>query len=329
MILPFAGVCLFAALTGVFSRFWFWIFTYAGSYVTGESLPDGWDKFCEYFQRKLFVYAGFFALAILGLLAARRNGSTARQTGFTLGFLFFSFLGTATGLYFREHYFILVLPALALIVGLAVESLRRALADVVALKKISTFAPWLLFAVVLGANIFYQRQLFFQFPANWVCRVIYQPDPFVEAPALAGYVREHSAANARIAVIGSEPEIYFYSQRHSATGYLYTYALMEPQPYAAKMQREMIDEIETNRPEFLVWVKNDDSWNVRPSSNRAIFDWFAKFSGEFYEKICTTSLDAATGTVLLRNSTAANVQAMAGSGLALYRIKSVPKNSVN
>jgi 4-amino-4-deoxy-L-arabinose transferase-like glycosyltransferase len=272
MILPFAGVCLLMALAGVFSRFWFWTFTYAGAYVTGESLRGGWELFRAYFQKKLVIYAGFFMLAIAGLLAARRNKDVSRQTGFVLGFLFCSFLGTAAGLYFREHYFILSLPALAAIVGLAVCSLQRALSGMAMVKQFSAAVPLALFAVVLGWNVFYQRQLLLQLPANRVCQIIYRPDPFVEAPALAGYIHDHSAADARVAVIGSEPEIYFYSQRRSATGYIYTYALMEPQPYAQTMQREMMAEIEAGRPEYLVWVGYDNSWNVRPSSDRAVFD---------------------------------------------------------
>ena len=38
------------------------------------------------------------------------------------------------------------------------------------------------------------------------------------------YIRNHSGPDALVAVLGSEPEIYFLAHRHSATGYIYTYA---------------------------------------------------------------------------------------------------------
>jgi len=57
----------------------------------------------------------------------------------------------------------------------------------------------------------------------------------IEAIAVAKLLRENSADTARVAVMGSEPEIYFLSRRHSATGYIYTYGLMEPQPFARRM----------------------------------------------------------------------------------------------
>ena len=137
------------------------------------------------------------------------------------------------------------------------------------------------------------------------------------------------AADARVAVIGSEPEIYFYSQRRSATGYIYTYALMEPQPYAQTMQREMMAEIESSRPEYLGWVGYDNSWNVRPLSDRAVFDWFARYSNEFYDKIDVVNGSAAAGFVSLRDSAASNNRNSAGQELVLYRRKSDLATSAN
>src|SRR5208337_3506575 len=75
MILPFACLCLFLALAGVFSRFWFWTFTYASAYVTGESLQGGLENFCAYFRHKAVIYAGFAALIIAGTLPAVRDNS--------------------------------------------------------------------------------------------------------------------------------------------------------------------------------------------------------------------------------------------------------------
>ena len=60
----------------------------------------------------------------------------------------------------------------------------------------------------------------------------------------------------QLRVLGSEPEIYFYSHRHSATGYIYTYALMEPQKYARQMQEEMIREIERRESEVSCLCRN-------------------------------------------------------------------------
>ena len=65
-----------------------------------------------------------------------------------------------------------------------------------------------------------------------------------DAMTIADYIKTNAPKGAEVAVLGSEPEIYFYSWRHSATGYIYMYPMMEQHAFALKMQEEMIGEIE-------------------------------------------------------------------------------------
>jgi predicted phosphatase len=58
-----------------------------------------------------------------------------------------------------------------------------------------------------------------------------------------------------------------------ATGYIYTYGLMEPQKYAQQMQQQIIREIEGARPKYLVSVAMVYSWLRRPQSAEEIFNW--------------------------------------------------------
>ncbi len=117
----------------------------------------------------------------------------------------------------------------------------------------------------------------------------------MQCPAAAGYIRKHAAADARIAVMGSEPEIYFYAQRHSATGYIYVYALNEPQPNAGAMQLEMIKEIESARPEYLVWVGFYNSWLPRPSSDETLARWAVNYIHTYYARVGV--VDTTSGTM--------------------------------
>lgn len=232
----------------------------------------------DYFQEKQEVYLGFLVLTAAGLPLALRDKAIRDRVIFGLGLLFFSFLGAAVGLYFRAHYFILLLPAFAVVAGLSVSSLQHGLKS-----PLGKIIPVALLAAVLIGNLFLQRGYFFQLSALQISRMVYGANPLVESQLAAEYIRKHSAEDARIAVVGSEPQIYFYSQRHSATGYLYTYALMEQQPYAARMQREMIREIEAARPEYLVLVLYRYSWLFKDSSDTTILGWVKKYAAEYYE----------------------------------------------
>jgi hypothetical protein len=115
-------------------------------------------------------------------------------------------------------------------------------------------------------------------------------NPFPESVRIAELIREQSTPSDTIAVLGSEPQIYFYAKRHSATGYIYTYGLMEPQPFAKQMQQEMIQEIESARPRFLVLVVMNRSWLVWPDSDLSIFKWAATFCDTNYDEVALINI---------------------------------------
>ena len=321
VMLPFALVCAGLAYAGVFSKFWFWTFSYASRYAGNVPLAEGLGYLRGFVERKGVIFQGFVALAVLGTLAAASIPRLRRPIYFIAAFSAFSFLGTAIGLYFREHYFILLLPALALAVGLAVVGLQNYL-EAKAAPGLALVVPWLCFAMIFGGNVFYQRKYFFEWPANQIVQIIYHLDPVLETPVIAEYIRKNSPADARIAVIGSEPQIYFYARRHSATGYLYTYALMEAQPFALRMQQEMIGEIEARPPEYLVWVAAADSWSVHPNSNRTIINWFFQYAQANYERVGIADTHSATQPFFLWETDAKNYQGE--PDLALFRRKVNP-----
>jgi hypothetical protein len=133
--------------------------------------------------------------------------------------------------------------------------------------------PIFLVAAVLIGPTYILRGFFFQATPVQACRMMYGINPFPESIGIAAYIKSRSTENDKIAVIGSEPQIYFYSNRKSATGYIYVYGLMEPHDYASKMQIEMIHEIEKARPKYAVIVDVPTSWLRRPDSNTTIFKW--------------------------------------------------------
>jgi hypothetical protein len=282
LALPFAALCVTVFLAGDFGRFWFWTFDYAGRYVGERSFGGVCASLVCSYDNQAPLYAGFWVLTAVGLMAAIFTGEKRRELVFVLAFLGFSLIGTTPGLYFREHYFIVILPALSLGFGLALQALQTWLAS----WRIR-FVPPTLLALALAWNVYPQCWFFFRLTPATVAQHIYPGDPITESLRAAQFIREHSQPDARMAVIGSEPELYFYARRHSATGYIYTYPLMEPQPYASRMQSEMIREVEAARPEFLVLVNYDRSWARTGTSNPVIFQWAEQYAQQFYRPVAT------------------------------------------
>ena len=130
-----------------------------------------------------------------------------------------------------------------------------------------------------------QRTLLFAASPDDLSRAVYRTSHFVDARQVAQAVRDNTATGDRIAVFGSEPEIYFYSDRRAATGFIYMYPLMEKQAYAARMQGEMIQQVEAVHPKIVVAVLDEFSWLIRPESERRVLQWIPRYLSACYDRI--------------------------------------------
>ena len=279
VILPLGITCLHLWKIGLFERFWFWTIDYARQYGSLVRFSQAQQLFA--YSTKEVILAGWpiWLLAGIGLISGLWEQRTRITAIFLLGFFFFSVLALCPGFYFRLHYFILVLPAVSLLAGVAINRLS----DLVASRgTVVRFFSVLILGAALAWPVITDRRFFFEVSPADASRMIYPESPFAESVRIGDYLREQTSGDDTIAVLGSEPQIYFYSNRHSATGYIYTYGLMEAQKYAGRMQQEMIREIERARPKFLISVVMPDSWLQRPESERLIFTWANEYTAQNY-----------------------------------------------
>jgi len=151
-------------------------------------------------------------------------------------------------------------------------------------------APLVLFAAACLWSVWLQRTYLFEMSPYEFSRSTYGLNPFPEAEKVADYIRSNSQPDARVAVVGSEAEIYFYSRRQAATGYLFTYGLMETHPYATFSQQEMIREITRARPEYIVFIGIAASWLPHPGSDQEIFRWAFTYTHQNYDIVGAVNL---------------------------------------
>ena len=304
-ITPFVLVCFFFWRNGTFDKFWFWTFTYAREYTTSLSLSDAWANFNEQmggiFKESypvwLFAIAGLFAVIII---------KRYRQWAvFTIGLFVFSFLAVCPGFYFRGHYFIFLLPAVAILAGAAFSAIDGLFQRIMPalLRVIVTIV---IGSIVVGYSLYDQRVYLFDNSPDVVCRMVYGANPFPESLRIAEFIRNNTGPNDTVAVVGSEPQIYFYSGRRSATSYIYTYPLMEPTQAAGKMQQEMITQIETAKPAFMVFVRVSTSWLIQPNFKQDIFNWFESYVSNFYKLVGVADIQPSGQTIYYWNSRAKN-----------------------
>jgi hypothetical protein len=272
IVLPFGLTCLILFHYGVFREFWFWTVLYGRAYASETGLGQGWKMIRAVgpWMARPFIIS---EIACVGLASLLWSEKVRRYAPFTLGLLFFSAIAVLPGYYFRPHYFILMLPAVALWTGIGVAATQEMIEK--QRWRWAAGVPFLVFAIAFYFCVRGQRKFLFN---KWNPDLALHDssgcgDGCAEDKQAADYVKANSAPQDTVAVLGSEPAIYFYSHRHSATGYIYMYALTEPQVYAQQMRQEMISEVETARPNMVVYVDNSESWwNLGSSKETAYLE---------------------------------------------------------
>lgn len=316
VFIPYLITIAFVSGAGAWNTFWFWTYEYASKYASGASFESGKELFAlsfgpmfkEYFLLWLLFFAGGIMLFVGKL--------TKQQKVFAISLAVFSLLSICPGFYFRKHYFITLLPGAILLMGICADYISNRLNVSKQLVPILIVGISLIFAVMTNSWYYIDEE------PEQISKRVYGTNPFTEAVEIADYIKEHSNKDDKVAVVGSEPEIYFYSDRRAATGYLYTYPLMELHDYNKKMQQEMIGEITEEQPEYLVFCKVDASWLARPESPKDILGWFFGYTKENYDLVGAADIKYEVPTQFFWGEAAATYQPQSDQFILVFQKRS-------
>jgi len=291
MVVPVAVTMAVLASAGAFRKFWFWTVKYGAAYVTQNDFSAGLVLFQGAAKNLFQTMPSFWILALAGIIMLFAVREWRNRALFLIGLFVFSFLATCPGMYFRGHYFIVLLPAVVILVGVGASGIGIILRSRIRSSVMSHVAPATVFVLSLILCIAQERAYLFSLSPVEVSRKIYGIAPFPESYVIGRYIREHTRESDRIAVLGSEPQIYFYARRRSATGYIYMYPLMENHSYAASMQRELISEVERAKPEYVVFVNISTSWMRTDKSPMILWNWLQGYClGEYDPVGCAEAI---------------------------------------
>jgi hypothetical protein len=207
--------------------------------------------FAAQFRPTLGPLGPLYGAALLAPLALRTRTIGAARLAWIAAWLAASLLAVSAGGYFRQHYFALAMPPLALLAGIGLDALVR---TILGARFVARLAAPFAAAVLLGWSV--AVGWWYYGPATPAAKLhrIYGSNPFPEAPALGAWLASRAADDDRIFVYGSEPQLLFYAQRPSASRYIFVYPLMMPLPASAARQRETLAELDAAPPRFVVGV---------------------------------------------------------------------------
>lgn len=316
VVLP--GILAILALTwaGSLQDFWFWTVAYPVEYATFDSLEAALRNVEATLPQAVRGNAAVVALALAGLGVLLAGGRTRSARPFLVGMLGASLLAVCAGLKFRHHGYLFAALPLALLAGIGVSGAAEGLSrrGKPRLARAAVISLVLLPPLQLVVE---QRGLLFRLDPQSAARSVYGVNPFPESPVVADFIRRRTQPDDRIAVLGSEPQIYFYAARRAATSHILMYPLMEPHRYARDMQQEMIRQIESERPRYLVFVRVAESWLVRATSERLLLDWAEDYLARYYRRTGLAEIDM-RGTRFTWNEEAAKAQPLTEAWVGIY-----------
>lgn len=281
-VLPFLVTAAYYAAIGTMSLFWFWTVQLAGEF--SEQVGPA-AAIHTLFNRTRDVMTGFeilwiLALAGFGLSLFPRTLGKDRFVYTT--FAVASVLSVVPGFFFTNHYYVSALPALALLVGSLCGGMTpggRPAGNRFALAA----GIWGLTGAGLIVGIAKHEEYYFDQVSDTVTsHQVYSGNIFPESIPLGQYLKEHTTPQDRIAMMGSETQILFYSERRSASRFINTYFLTSNHPRNRAMQHEMMADIERERPKYIVFARFPLSWAILYNSPRDILEWFSDYGTKHY-----------------------------------------------
>lgn len=129
------------------------------------------------------------------------------------------------------------------------------------------------------------RQQFYLTPQELVVWVYGRVNPFYEAPIVGEKIKKLTTPSDKIFVAGSEPQIYFYSQRQSPTRFVITYPLNLNTPLREKYQKEIILDLKKDLPKIIIVSTKKHSGLWDENSPKIFISFLNKILKEDYRLI--------------------------------------------
>ena len=206
------------------------------------------ERFLNLGNGTLFVTlaaAPLLVASAIGLVTAIRKGrSTADYL--VVGWAIASAIGVASGGRFFPHYFLHLVPAMAILAAVVIHE-KFAGAE----KRLPS-RPALMFGLLLVAISLTTNAVLYLAPKpaerQVAENVYYQKEWEENSRALGLYLKERTDPEETIFNFGREPQVYFYADRRPAAQYFYDWAYQ----YDDKTLVETVDLLRVERPAYIL-----------------------------------------------------------------------------
>lgn len=260
------AVVLLIPFFKIWSEFFQEVFTFNFSYINTFNNPyliNFFGKFLHYWWILLIFPIGLFFERPKNILYY-----------FTL--LIFSWLMISSAPI--SHYYLILMPFLALILGALFNSFLKLLNN-----KQKVLTTIIALPIILYIILFPFKNQFSLNPQKLSEWVYGTANPFGESMEVAKHLAKITTKDDSVFIAGSEPQIYYYAQRKSKTRFIITFPLNLPTPYREQFQTELIKDLEENMPKAIVISQRNDSGLWNESSPQIFIKYFTDLVSKSYK----------------------------------------------
>ncbi|MBI5476858.1 MAG: glycosyltransferase family 39 protein [Ignavibacteriales bacterium] len=318
IIIPYLLVIFWFWKIDALDKFLFWSFEYGFYFSEVIQKNEIINQLITGIIKASRDFISIWLIALAGLVVIIFDKSGGRKKMIIKLFFIISFISISLGFHFRPHYFVMILPAISILSAYLISRLSKQMT-----KNISTnfkeYFPFIFTTLIIGFVIISNYSYFVKDSTDKICRRVYHPNPFADSKLVAEYIQTHTTKDDKIAILGSEPQILFYSDRLSASPFIFTYFLMEPQKYNLEMQKEMIRDIEMTSPKYLIFINHPISWIVFPNSELFIFRWANDYIKKYYSLVGLVDVISKEKSIIKWDDEARNYQNLNNAIIQIYR----------
>ncbi|MBL7775205.1 MAG: glycosyltransferase family 39 protein, partial [Saprospiraceae bacterium] len=181
----FFGLLLWSQ--GAWSDFWFWNVQYLSVYSSGLKKDLWLQAFTFNFDLLTRGFGLYWLLGLVGLFTLLRPGLPGRHRALLFGLLLFAAAAVVPGWRFYAHYWLQLLPVLALLIALQFYQIERGAARVFTQRH-----PRLLVAglavILLVTPVLQNGVLLFKSDHDRTIRSLFPGNPYAEDKTLAGLI---------------------------------------------------------------------------------------------------------------------------------------------
>lgn len=284
-VLPLFGFLAFVWAKGIFEPFYFFIIQYAMVYSNLSNTP-----FENIGQIGLVlvdnIWLWLLTLILISRIVYRKladlrfDGEWAVFKPHTEGgrlslLLLFAFWAVCPGWYFRLHYFqYLFIPA-ALLMGMVLTDYENLFPKISKRLNLSK----LLIISFLTSTAVQAEYLFLKSP-DYVSATMYRRDYFAEFRQMGAYLNEVSKPEEGLGQLANEPQIWFYTQKQAASGFLYSYPLLENHRFARTMADKFIHETEKSQPTWFL-IPDQTEMKTGTDTEGYLLTWADRFLKDY------------------------------------------------